>query len=101
MDTDMSVQFHIDRSCKLHGLRHHDGTVSVSFIQGDAYMRMSLFENDPGVVRAKLVAAIDVIDQLEHAEAGEAHRQSQFVAGSPHAEEDQDFVDAIAWEDES
>jgi Protein of unknown function (DUF3018) len=30
--------------------------------------------------------------------AAEAHRQSQLVAGSDHAEEDQAFVDAIAWD---
>jgi hypothetical protein len=65
MDTDMSVQFHIDDRCDLNGLRHHDGTVSVSFHQDDAHMRMSLFENTPGVVRAKLVAAVAVIDRLE------------------------------------
>jgi hypothetical protein len=68
---DVSVQFHIDGDCELTGLRHHDGTVSVAFHQDDAHMRMSLFENTPGVVRAKLIAAVAVIDQLEHAEAGD------------------------------
>lgn len=28
----------------------------------------------------------------------EAHRQSQLVAASAHAEEDQDLADAIAWD---
>ena len=27
----------------------------------------------------------------------EAHRQSLAVANSPHAKEDQDFIDAISW----
>jgi len=33
--------------------------------------------------------------------AAEAHRQSALVAASPHAKEDQDFIDAISdWDDE-
>lgn len=32
--------------------------------------------------------------------AEEAHRQSQVVAGSSHAEEDQDVVEAMAWDAE-
>jgi hypothetical protein len=29
--------------------------------------------------------------------AAEAHRQSLLIANSPHAKEDQDFVDSISW----
>jgi len=29
--------------------------------------------------------------------AAEAHRQSLLAAQSPHAKEDQDFIDAISW----
>jgi hypothetical protein len=29
--------------------------------------------------------------------AAEAHRQSLAIANSPHAKEDQDFIDAISW----
>ena len=41
-----------------------------------------------------------VPDVREPAFAAEAHRQSLAVAGSPHAEEDQAFVDAVSDADE-
>ncbi len=42
-----------------------------------------------------------VPDVRSKAFALEAHRQSLAVAGSPHAKEDQDFIDAIsAWDAE-
>lgn len=37
-----------------------------------------------------------VPDMRSPAFAGEAHRQSLAVARSPHAEEDQDFIDAVS-----
>jgi surfactin synthase thioesterase subunit len=37
-----------------------------------------------------------VPDMRSPAFATEAHRQSRAVANSPHAKEDQDFIDAIA-----
>ncbi len=37
-----------------------------------------------------------VPDMRSPAFATEAHRQSQAVANSPHAKEDQDFIDAVS-----
>lgn len=56
--------------------------------------------------RARLRAAglrpiqIWVPDVRSETFAAEAHRQSAAVAASSHAEEDQAFIDAIAWHDE-
>ena len=56
--------------------------------------------------RARLRAAglrpiqIWVPDVRSERFAAEAHRQSQLVASSQHAEEDQAFVDAVAWDGE-
>jgi hypothetical protein len=42
-----------------------------------------------------------VPDVRSPAFAAEAHRQSLAVAGSPHAKEDQDFIDAVSgWDPE-
>ncbi len=41
-----------------------------------------------------------VLDVRSPAFAAEAHRQSLAVARSPHAREDQDFIDAISDRDE-